>query len=63
MTQPVEQANAAQIYEISQSDLPISCPTEQMAIWNSHPRVFLPLDEDNREEVCPYCGTKFVLKD
>jgi uncharacterized Zn-finger protein len=33
-----------------------------MALWNSHPRVYLPLEE-NGSAACPYCGAVFVLKD
>ena len=40
----------------------MSCPTPAMALWNSHPRVYLPLEEDG-EAKCPYCGALFVLKD
>ena len=29
--------------EISAADLPLHCPTPDMAAWNSHPRVFLPI--------------------
>lgn len=50
--------------EVSRRDLPVACPTPDMALWNSHPRVWLPLASarDGRL-VCPYCSTEFVLKD
>lgn len=54
--------NARKEYHVTPSDLPISCPTEDMTLWNAHPRVFLPLQENNKEQVCPYCGIKYVLK-
>ncbi len=47
---------------ISQEDIPLHCPLERMRLWDSHPRVYLPLDE-NGEAMCPYCGTQFVLSD
>jgi uncharacterized Zn-finger protein len=55
-------ANAARRYEVRRADLPVSCPLPSMAIWNSHPRVFLPLEETGRAH-CPYCGAEFVLVD
>jgi uncharacterized Zn-finger protein len=33
-----------------------------MALWCSHPRVFLPLEETGKAR-CPYCGAEFVLVD
>jgi len=30
-------------------------------LWNSHPRVFLPI-EATGEALCPYCGTQYILK-
>lgn len=48
--------------EITKADLPLHCPMPGTALWNSHPRVFLPIDVTG-EERCPYCGTLYVLKD
>lgn len=50
------------IHEVSSEDLPLHCPTPKMALWNSHPRVFLPIEETG-EAMCPYCGAKYKLKD
>jgi len=33
-----------------------------MGLWNSHPRVYIPLEEEPVSS-CPYCGTKFELVD
>lgn len=55
-------ANAQNRYEVTRADLPLSCPMPGMTLWNSHPRVFLPI-EDTGEERCPYCGAVYVLKD
>lgn len=49
-------------YEVTRADLPLHCPLPSMSLWNSHPRVFLPIEESG-EELCPYCGTRYVLKD
>lgn len=42
-------------------DLPLSCPTPDMALWSAHPKVYLPIEKTGAE-VCPYCGTHFILK-
>ncbi len=56
------QANAQNRYEVTRADLPLSCPMPGMTLWNSHPRVYLPI-EASGEERCPYCGAVYVLKD
>ena len=48
-------------YIINRKDLPLSCPTDQMELWNAHPKVYLPIEETGME-ICPYCGSRFVLK-
>ena len=48
-------------YEISRQDLPLHCPLPEMSLWNSHPRVYLPI-ENTGVVKCPYCGTDFILK-
>ncbi len=55
-------ANAENRYEVGVVDLPLSCPMPGMTLWNSHPRVYLPVEADG-ESKCPYCGAIFVLKD
>ena len=54
-------ANAAKRYEITASDLPLSCPMPDMKLWNSHPRVYLPIAKTGHAK-CPYCGAEFTLK-
>ena len=57
-------ANAQKRYNVHRNELPLSCPTPEMALWNSHPRVYLPIDkEPGGECACPYCGAVFVLVD
>lgn len=58
-----EQANAQRRYEVRRGDLPLSCPLPSMALWNSHPRVYLPIEAEGGESDCPYCGAHFVLLD
>lgn len=33
-----------------------------MYLWNSHPKVYLPIDGDG-EAKCPYCGADYFLGD
>ena len=56
------EANSQNRYEITRADLPLHCPMKGMSLWNSHPRVYLPIDRTG-EERCPYCGAVYVLKD
>lgn len=56
-------ANTQQRYEVRATDLPLSCPLPSMALWNSHPRVYLPIAQEGGEAQCPYCGAHFVLVD
>lgn len=55
------QPNAENRYEITASELPLHCPMKGMSLWNSHPRVYLPIEEKGQER-CPYCGALYVLK-
>ncbi len=45
---------------ICRADLPLSCPTDAMELWNAHPKVYLPMGDDGTA-TCPYCGTVFTL--
>lgn len=54
-------ANAQNQYEITARDLPLSCPMPAMSLWNSHPRVYLPIEKTGWAK-CPYCGTEYTLK-
>ena len=58
MTQPAD--NTRRQIEVTAADLPLHCPTPSMALWNSHPRVFLPIEQTG-EALCPYCGTRYTL--
>jgi uncharacterized Zn-finger protein len=54
-------ANAARSYEVTEADLPLSCPMPEMTLWNSHPRVYLPIEQTG-SATCPYCGSDFTLR-
>lgn len=53
--------NDRQHVAITYEDLPLHCPLPDMSLWNSHPRVYLPIEETG-ETKCPYCGTEFTLE-
>lgn len=56
---PIE-PNAQNRYEVTRADLPLHCPMDGMSLWNSHPRVFLPIEKTGAAK-CPYCGADYVL--
>lgn len=58
----LETPNTKQVYYVTWRDLPLSCPTPQMRAWDSHPRIYLPIQESGHEQ-CPYCGAIYILKD
>jgi uncharacterized Zn-finger protein len=47
---------------VSRTALPLHCPLPDMSLWNSHPRVYLPIETTGAAK-CPYCGTEFRLSD
>ena len=57
-----ELANAKREYTVTQEDLPLCCPMPNMTLWNSHPRVYLPIQKTKKHQ-CPYCGAVYILKD
>jgi uncharacterized Zn-finger protein len=59
--QPLIQPNAQSRYEVGPEDLPLSCPMPQMQLWNSHPRVYLPIEQTGWAK-CPYCSAEYTLK-
>jgi len=46
--------------EVTAADLPLHCPLASQKLWNTHPRVYLPV-EATGEARCPYCGTVYRL--
>lgn len=56
----MQQPNAQTFVEVTRDELPIHCPTPDSSLWNSHPRVYIPLD-DSPEASCAYCGTVYRL--
>jgi uncharacterized Zn-finger protein len=60
--QTLIQPNAKSSYEVTRQDLPLSCPMPGMTLWNSHPKVFLPIEAQVTAK-CPYCGAQYTLVD
>lgn len=56
------QANAEHRYNVTRADLPLSCPMPGMSLWNSHPKVYLPVEATGQAQ-CPYCGAQYTLVD
>ena len=52
--------NKAMQYDVSRGDLPIHCPMPGTSLWNSHPKVYIPVEETSSAK-CPYCGCEFHL--
>lgn len=55
------QENTLRVVEVTEQDLPLHCPMPTMLLWNTHPRVYLPVEQKG-EALCPYCGTLYKLK-
>ena len=58
--QTLIQPNAENQYRVTREDLPLSCPMPGMYLWNSHPKVYLPVDKEASSK-CPYCGALYSL--
>jgi len=58
---PGKTPNDQRCYTISSNDLPLHCPLPDMSLWNSHPRVYLPIEKTGAAK-CPYCGTEYTLQ-
>jgi uncharacterized Zn-finger protein len=62
VNQNLEVANAERVYTVTAADLPLHCPLPEMYLWNSHPKVYLPI-EATGEAKCPYCSATYRLVD
>lgn len=56
----LRQACLTKRYDISQDDLPLTCPLPNHRVWDAHPRVALALDAEGHA-CCPYCGAEYFL--
>ena len=57
----LETPNAEKVYKVTRADLPLHCPLPSMYLWNSHPRVYLPIEETGWAK-CPYCSAEYTLR-
>lgn len=49
---------------VKRSQLPLTCPMDESAVWCSHPKVSLPIESVSKKKIrCPYCGTLYRLQD
>lgn len=53
--------NDQNLYVVTEADLPLHCPLPGMSLWNSHPKVYLPIEKTGQAK-CPYCGAEFSLQ-
>ena len=58
----LETASTKTEYEVRRANLPLSCPAADQKLWNSHPRVYLPIEQTGAAS-CPYCGARYRLVD
>ena len=56
----LEQPNTQNIYTVTESDLPLHCPLPGASLWNSPPRVYIPVQQTGRGK-CIYCGAEYIL--
>lgn len=58
-------SEAKAVVEVTAKDVQgegvVFCPNPKMALWSSHPRVFIDVATTG-EGKCPYCGTVYRLK-
>ncbi len=56
---------AQAIVEVTAKDMQghgaVFCPNPKMALWSSHPKVFIDVATTG-DGKCPYCGTVYKLK-
>ena len=57
----LREPNAQNRYTVTVKDLPLACPMPDMSLWNSHPRVYLPIEATGFAK-CPYCGAEYTLE-
>ncbi|MEO8007853.1 MAG: zinc-finger domain-containing protein [Betaproteobacteria bacterium] len=54
-------SNKQKQVEVTAADMPLHCPLASQKLWDSHPRVFLPIGDDGTA-LCPYCATRYILR-
>lgn len=46
---------------VKRADLPLCCPLPADKVWDKHPRIYLPIEEEG-SVVCPYCSASYTLE-
>lgn len=62
MRNPEQQQAVRVAVKVTTAMTPLCCPLPSMTLWNMHPKVYLPLDED-QSATCPYCETHYTVCD
>ncbi|MES2998524.1 MAG: zinc-finger domain-containing protein [Pseudomonadota bacterium] len=62
MSKPLSSGNTQRSYEITTKEQPFCCPLPTNRLWDSHPRVYLPIAKTGHV-ICPYCETEYFLKE
>jgi uncharacterized Zn-finger protein len=61
---PAAPAAVQPLIPVTRAELPLACPRPGDSLWDMHPRVYLPIeDEPDHEAICPYCGARYRLID
>jgi uncharacterized Zn-finger protein len=60
MSEQNNRMHTQRVVMVKAGDLPLHCPLPEDALWNAHPRVYLPIEKTG-EALCPYCGTCYKL--
>ena len=55
-------ASTDKVVKVTARDLPLHCPPPESSLWNSHPKVYLPIEETG-EAKGPYCSASYELVD
>lgn len=62
--QGLKPPNAESVVTIKRKDLPLHCPVPGSRLWDSHPRVYIPIEDAvDKKMLCPYCSTRYILDD
>lgn len=56
-----ETPNQEKVIKVTRAQLPVHCPMEGASLWDSHPRVYIPVEENGGRAQCIYCGAVYEL--
>ena len=57
---PTETPNQENFHRVTRDELPLHCPLPGTSLWNSHPKVYIPIEATGRAK-CGYCGAVYEL--